>query len=103
MDPRSKQDAIRCEPLNSEEIWTACQKAAINGGDTPTSLSECGREVGGVVLRGNRVVLVRSLTNDYQGVRIPSLPPQGAVKTAAFAEVYISTGVYDVCEFLSRW
>ena len=93
MDPRSKQDVIRCEPLNSEEIWTDCEKAAVNGDDTPTSLSECGREVGGVVLRGNRVVLVRSLTNDYQGVRIPSLSPRGTVKTAVFAEVLISTRV----------
>ena len=30
-------------------------------------------EVGAIVLRGNRMVLARSLNKEYQGLRIPSL------------------------------
>ena len=79
MDPRSKQDVLRCEPLNSEDIWTD-DLTETNADAAPAGLDECAREVGGVVLRGNRVVLVRSLANEYQGVRIPSLLPQGTHK-----------------------
>jgi G3E family GTPase len=35
----------------------------------------CPREVGGLVLRGNRCVLVRSLQNSWKGMRIPSVVP----------------------------
>ena len=38
------------------------------------NLEDCDREVGAVVLRGNRMVLARSLKKDYKGLRIPSLP-----------------------------
>ena len=75
MDPRSKQDALRCEPLKSEVIYA--DEAATAGEDAPpVPLEECGREVGGIVLRGNRVVLVRSLKKEFAGVRVPSEVPR---------------------------
>ena len=46
----------------------------INGGNDKTSLEDCRMEVGAIVLRGNRMVLARSLNKEYQGLRIPSLP-----------------------------
>ena len=49
------------------------------------SLEECNREVGGIVLRGNRVVLVRSLKQEYEGLRIPSLPPSEGESAEACA------------------
>ena len=37
------------------------------------TLEDCEMEVGAIVLRGNRMVLARSLNKEYQGLRIPSL------------------------------
>ena len=76
MDPRSKQDALRCEPLESELIYTDEVGKVGDGDSRLIPLDECKREVGGIVLRGNRIVLVRSLKKEYEGVRIPSLTPR---------------------------
>ena len=74
MDPRSKQDALRCEPLKSEVIYA--NEAAADEEDAPVPLEKCEREIGGIVLRGNRIVLVRSLKKDFAGLRIPSAAPR---------------------------
>jgi len=44
--------------------------------DSPIDWSTCPVEIGGLVLRGNRCVLVRSLQNQWQGMRLPSVEPR---------------------------
>ena len=45
-----------------------------NGAAKDIDWESCERHVGALVLRGNRCVLVRSLSNEWKGMRIPSVP-----------------------------
>ena len=51
-----------------------------NETDTPdvknTDWAKCERHIGGLVLRGNRCVLVRSLSKKWDGMRLPSVVPK---------------------------
>ena len=76
MDPRSKQDAVRSEPLNIEDIYADETAKTADEDASQVPLEDCVREVGGIVLRGNRIVLVRSLKKEFAGVRIPAEAPR---------------------------
>jgi hypothetical protein len=73
MNPNSKMDEMVCFDVTAEmqepEVVASNQKEV--GG--AIDIADCAREVGGLVLRGNRCVLVRSIVRG-QGMRIPSVP-----------------------------
>lgn len=54
----------------------------------------CTREIGGLVLRGNRCVLVRSLKKEWKGMRIPSVTPRAEESPEAAA----IRSITDLCE-----
>mmetsp|Transcript_27409 Transcript_27409/g.66562 ORF Transcript_27409/g.66562 Transcript_27409/m.66562 type:complete len:1032 (-) Transcript_27409:204-3299(-) len=62
---------IRSTPKRNE---TATEVAA--SPQTPLDWNHCQKHVGALVLRGNRCVLVRSLTGAWQGLRLPSVALQ---------------------------
>ena len=43
--------------------------------ETNVDIDACTQEFGGLVLRGNRCVLCKSLEGAWEGMRVPSLPP----------------------------
>jgi G3E family GTPase len=89
---------------NSVDITSGLTAVAKSNGDdahkvrTPLSGNEwgsCQHEIGALVLRGNRCVLVRSLDGRWNGMRIPSIVPkdnENPVETAKRAVVEF-TGV----------
>ena len=64
------------QPGDQEEPETTSAEAAGSSEEEEkrSLLEEYEREVGAVVLRGNRMVLVRSLKKEFEGLRVPSLP-----------------------------
>ena len=78
MDPRSKMDKqvvidVTAE-LQGPEIVTSDEETGDN--DAPVAdLADCAQEVGALVLRGNRCVLCRSLSGEWNGMRVPSTEP----------------------------
>lgn len=55
-------------------------------GRSEINLSSCERHIGALVLRGNRCVLVRSLSQQWKGMKIPSVLPKPG-ETSAMAAI----------------
>jgi len=76
MDPRTKMDKQVTVDVTAEieKLEEEVEENAGSAGASATvDVNECTQEVGGLVLRGNRCVLCRSLTNEWTGMRVPSL------------------------------
>lgn len=88
-------DLMRVERIatKSDDIDGSELNRAIDVGQIDWSI--CDRHIGALVLRGNRCVLVRSLTSEWNGMRLPSVVPQPdeAPASAAIRAVVEFTGV----------
>eukprot|EP00949_MAST-11_sp_MAST-11-sp1_P003878 g3878.t1 len=76
MDIDTKMDILVAADMTEElfeEQDPAKMEAAMSGG-TGEGVDELREEVGGLILRGNRCVLCRSLTGEWKGMRIPTTP-----------------------------
>ena len=80
------------EPQQAEEEPATEHIATADGN---MDWSQCQRHIGALVLRGNRCVLVRSLSNQWKGMRIPSVlqQPNEAPTDAAIRAVVEQTEV----------
>ena len=85
MSPYTKQYERHVEEITSDLVvinkTTTKNETADLATAAITDLSTidwdaCEKQIGGLVLRGNRCVLVRSLTNEFVGMRIPSVIPK---------------------------
>jgi hypothetical protein len=92
MDRNSKQYVQSIENMTNEllgQFLTKANKSLVKSLKTEamkisnTSINTCetgerygNGEIGGLVLRGNRCVLVRSLKKRWEGMRFPSVPPK---------------------------
>ena len=77
MDPVSKRDIQVCEDVTTElNEPEESEDEADPLGETNIDIASCTQEVGGLVLRGNRCILCKSLTDEWSGMRVPSLPPR---------------------------
>jgi len=78
MNRRTKQYERNCEDITSNLIDKVhvYDESPQDSDFTNFDWSNCQREIGALVLRGNRCVLVRSLEGKWQGMRIPSVIPK---------------------------
>ncbi len=105
MNAFTKQYERNCEEITSdllhiERIETNCASSdalELNCAIDPGQIDwcTCERQVGALVLRGNRCVLVRSLTSEWTGMRLPSVAPhpEESPTSAAIRAVVEFTGV----------
>ena len=82
MDRFSKADKqvavdVTAELRAAENPWeNDAASTGARAGDGVVDLGSCVRHVGGLILRGNRCVLCRSLTGAWNGMRVPSVEPE---------------------------
>jgi hypothetical protein len=104
MNAHTKQYERKCEDVTAELLKVEIVEAIVDGGgvggSNPSDVVDwggCERYVGGLVLRGNRCVLVRSLTGEWSGMRFPSVRPRTGESTlsAAIRAVVECTGVEE--------
>ena len=103
MNAHTKQYERKCEDVTTEllrvEVEAIVDEGGI-GGSNPSDVVDwdnCERHVGGLVLRGNRCVLVRSLAGEWSGMRFPSVRPRPGESplSAATRAVVEHTGVEE--------
>ena len=77
MNRYTKQYERICDDV-TEELTRIAEKIKeeSSAGRSGIKLSSCERHVGALVLRGNRCVLVRSLSQEWNGMIIPSVVPE---------------------------
>ena len=75
MDPHTKQDKQVCIDVTKALQEPEYVETEENDKEKNNTIyvEECSREVGGLILRGNRCVLCRSLTGQWKGERVPSV------------------------------
>ena len=104
INAHTKQYERKCEDVTAELLKVEIVEAIVDGGgvggSNPSDVVDwggCERYVGGLVLRGNRCVLVRSLTGEWSGMRFPSVRPRTGESTlsAAIRAVVECTGVEE--------
>ena len=81
MNQYSKQYDRNCMEITSDLLLIELPAKEIQPeeethGDGPVDWSSCEHHVGALVLRGNRCVLARSLSQKWKGMRIPSVVPK---------------------------
>jgi len=79
MSKITKQYERNCEDITSDLDIIIRHSKPEDEGEMDTSTidwSKCESQIGALILRGNRCVLVRSLTNQWEGMRLPSLIPK---------------------------
>eukprot|EP00588_Corethron_pennatum_P007645 CAMPEP_0194297466 /NCGR_PEP_ID=MMETSP0169-20130528/58968_1 /TAXON_ID=218684 /ORGANISM="Corethron pennatum, Strain L29A3" /LENGTH=487 /DNA_ID=CAMNT_0039047275 /DNA_START=246 /DNA_END=1709 /DNA_ORIENTATION=+ len=75
MNRVSKQYERNCEDVTNSLTEMIYDPAAAPTSDgAPVDWSACERQVGALILRGNRCVLARSVAGEWAGMRLPSLP-----------------------------
>jgi len=91
MDPHTKADKQVVTDVTAqlqEEVSSCSEK---NESRLDLDLAACVHEIGGLVLRGNRCALVRSLDGEWKGMKVPSLVPRSDESDAECAVRAIST------------
>ena len=78
LDPNTKMGKQVCTDVTAELQKPEEEEGRIegdNGGTNTTKLKidECTREIGGLILRGNRAVLCRSIKKKWNGMTVPSV------------------------------
>ena len=109
MDPDTKMDKQVSKDVTAELKKPEPNEQALDGeskADEALNLDECSQEAGGLVMRGNRCVLCRSLTGKWKGMRVPSVrcddsvdetPTAGAIRSVSqFCGVDGATEVYPL-------
>eukprot|EP00605_Chrysophyceae_sp_TOSAG23-4_P002337 GSChrysophyteH1.ASY1.ANO1.2585.1 assembled CDS len=74
MDPITKMDKqvsvdVTSELQEPEEEYTGRTESGV----TAVDIADCTEEIGGLILRGNRCVLCRSIDGKWKGMRVPSV------------------------------
>ena len=97
MDPVSKRDIQVSEDVTLElNEPEESEDEADPLGETNVDIASCTQEVGGLVLRGNRCILCKSLTDEWTGMRVPSLPPDDEDEETPLA--CAARAVSELCE-----
>ena len=74
MNKFSKQYERNCTEITADLLQITHPSTTDAGADaTAIDWSTCERQIGGLLLRGNRCLLVRSIFDEYEGLRIPSV------------------------------
>ena len=94
MNKYSKQYECTTEDVTADLLKVEYITNGTNYPDVKnTDWAKCERHIGGLVLRGNRCVLVRSLSKKWDGMRLPSVLPndsESPVDTATRAIVELT-------------
>ena len=74
MDPDTKFHRQVCTDVTAK-LHEEQEVVQVTGDITKIKIEDCTEHIGGLVLRGNRCVLCRSLSGKWEGMRVPSLEP----------------------------
>eukprot|EP00804_Cyclotella_cryptica_P028439 CCRYP_014210-RA/>CCRYP_014210-RA protein AED:0.01 eAED:0.01 QI:37/1/1/1/1/1/2/89/956 len=78
MNRYTKQYERICDNITEDlmPFVETLSKEGSNASESAIDFSSCERHVGALILRGNRCVLVRSLSQEWKGMMIPSVLPE---------------------------